>query len=362
MKRFIRLEEHWQPRIEDYARSICRANELQTDTNVMELSHGLTRERELAHVNYMQKPEYLAAYLQFFWPNTYVQAHSVLRQIDGPLGDALDLGCGCGATAAALEDLGATSIDAVDISPDAVKATEDLVETATGRIGDLTSLRLEKTYTTIVLGYVLNELWIGRDDAIERRADLVSKCMEHLKPGGRVVVLEPATRRRCTETLEMRDILVDRGIEIAAPCLKSMKCPALADDDWCHAAYYWRPYPSLEARSQRVGLRRDVARCTYFIFENEKRDRTQLDRVISSPLHTKGRLRYLVCGTRGRHHLVLLERNVAPHNEVFQKLYRGTVFTHGPTETKGDGWRLLKDSEVRKVAEPDEPVSDDSQI
>src|SRR5512135_609967 len=58
------------------------------------LSHGLTRERELAGARYFEDPQLLGAYLLLWWPATYAQAASVLREVGGAVGRVLDVGSG----------------------------------------------------------------------------------------------------------------------------------------------------------------------------------------------------------------------------------------------------------------------------
>ncbi len=351
---FPRLEKHWLARIE---RHIQRGNRDERDEAIVELSRGLTRERELAGEDYSADPRLLRAYLEFFWPNTYVQASCVLRQLPEPVGKALDLGAGAGATSAALLDAGATSVRGIDISQTAIHTARDIVDGADFELGDVTQIRTNETFDTIVLSHVLNEIWLSHDDAPHQRSQLIEKLGSLLNEGGNVVILEPGTRENGREVLKLRDLLVESRWTVVAPCFWQGACPALADDDWCHSAFYWRPPDRLRATSQRVGIRRDVAKCTFLILTTEPTSRPgHYDRVVSAPLHTKGRLRYVVCGDRGRHPLVLLERNLAEHNRAFAKLMRGTVIRHGSTMQKGDGLRLDADAAVEVVAEPDEPV------
>lgn len=354
MKTFRELEQFWRPRLESLASRMVKRRD-DRDHAILDLSHGLTRERAFIGDDYFADKRLLAAYVEFFWPGTYVQGREVLSQLHHAPGDALDLGAGTGATSAALLDQGATSVRAIDLSGAAIQAARGLVEGVNFEVGDITRLDLDRTYDTIVLGHVLNELWSERDDAVERRAALVEKLLGSLSQGGSLIIIEPATRENSREVLRLRDRLADRA-EIVAPCFWEGPCPALADDDWCHSTFYWRPWGTLRATSERVGIRRDVAKCTYFILGDRPAREGHLDRVVSAPLHTKGRLRYVVCGDRGRHPLVLLERNLDEHNQPFARLIRGTVVRHGPTTEKGDGLRLEAGAVVEIVAEPNEPI------
>src|SRR5689334_19500153 len=48
---------------------------------VRQLSHGLTRERELAGARYMDDARLLGAYLLFYWPVSYAQARQALGEL-----------------------------------------------------------------------------------------------------------------------------------------------------------------------------------------------------------------------------------------------------------------------------------------
>src|SRR4051812_42928221 len=62
---------------------------------VRTLSHGLTRQRELAGAKYMDDPALLGAYLLFYWPVSYAQARQALGELPRPR-EVLDLGSGPG--------------------------------------------------------------------------------------------------------------------------------------------------------------------------------------------------------------------------------------------------------------------------
>src|SRR3954451_18798720 len=83
---------------------------------VKQLSHGLTRERELAGARYMDDPKLLGAYLLFYWPVSYAQARQVLGELPNRPRSALDLGSGPGPVAFAAMDSGAKEVVAADRS------------------------------------------------------------------------------------------------------------------------------------------------------------------------------------------------------------------------------------------------------
>src|SRR5262249_58540554 len=82
----------------------------------------------------------------------------------------------------------------------------------------------EGQFDAITLGHVLNELGRGAA-AIPERAALLERAAAQVRPGGSLVVLEPALRDTSRELLQTRDLLVQRGFAVRAPCLWRGACP-----------------------------------------------------------------------------------------------------------------------------------------
>jgi hypothetical protein len=79
-------------------------------------------------------------------------------------------------------------------------------------------------------------------------------------------------------------------------------------------------------------------------------------RIVSEPLPSKGRLRYMGCGPEGRMGLALQEKDVTQRNRSFESLLRGDVVEITGVEPRGDGLRLSAESDVRVVAAAGRPV------
>ncbi len=79
-------------------------------------------------------------------------------------------------------------------------------------------------------------------------------------------------------------------------------------------------------------------------------------RIVSEPLPSKGRLRYMGCGPEGRMGLSLQERHVTDANRRFERLLRGDVVELTGAEARGDGLALGEASTVRVVAPAGRPV------
>jgi SAM-dependent methyltransferase len=326
---------------------------------VRALSAGLTRDRALVGARYLDDPRLLGAYLLFYWPVSYAQARAVLGELPRRPRSVLDLGSGPGPVAFAALDAGASEVTAADRSAPALTLARALAaeaeEPLATRAWSGGAALPDGAFDTITLGHVLNELGRG-PSALAERAALLERAAAQLRPGGSLVVLEPALRDTSRELLSVRDLLVARGYAVRAPCLWRGACPALVKaTDWCHAERTWSPPPMLDALAREAGLHKEALKMSYLVLAPRgeawpEPPPGRLFRIVSEPLEGKGRQRYMGCGPEGRVGLALQEKHRTAANEAFFGLRRGDVVAVDGTEPRGDGLALVEGSSVRKVA------------
>lgn len=349
---------------------------------VERLSLGLTRERKLAGARYLDDARLLGAYLLFYWPVSYLQARGVLSELPRPPRSVLDLGSGPGPLALAALDVGATEVTAADRSAQALASARALAGKAGVKLstkvwepkgdpqrgGTLAGVASGRRFDVVTFGHVLNELFApaGADadpaacDA--RRAALIEEAAALLQPGGSVVVIEPALRDTSRALLRVRDLLVAKGYAVRAPCLFRGACPALLkESDWCHAERPVEPPPLVAEIGKAAGLRREAVKMSYLVLSPPGEAWVEpppgrVFRIVSEPLPSKGRLRYMACGPEGRMGLALQEKHVGERNRRFERLLRGDVVEITGVEPRGDGLRLGEESEVRVIAEAGRPA------
>ena len=338
---------------------------------VQRLSLGLTRDRKLIGARYLDDDRLLGAYLLFYWPVSYLQARGVLSELPRRPRSALDLGSGPGPVAFAALDAGAAEVVAADRSARALAAARRLATEAgepiatrewdPQRRGGLAGLAGGRKFDLVTLGHVVNELFQG-DGAAARRAALLEEALGLLAPGGSLVVIEPALRDTSRALLEVRDLLVARGVAVRAPCLFRGACPALVrPTDWCHAERPVDPPPLVDEIGRRAGLRKEAVKMSYLVLAPKGEGWSEPPpgltfRIVSEPLPSKGRLRYMGCGPEGRKGLALQEKDVTPRNRAFEGLLRGDVVEVTGVEPRGDGLRLSPESDVRVIAAAGSPV------
>jgi SAM-dependent methyltransferase len=333
---------------------------------VERLSRGLTRERELAGARYMDDERLLGAYLLFYWPISYLQARGTLSELPARPRSVLDLGSGPGPMAFAALDAGASEVLACDRSSKALARARALAAISGEPLGTrewnpsrgraLVEVLGGRRFDLVMLGHVLNELF-GGEGAAERRAALLEDAASLVRPGGSVVVVEPALRETSRALLAVRDLLVARGYAIRAPCLWRGPCPALVrETDWCHAERAIDPPRLVAEIGKMAGLRKEAVKMSYLVVAPKgevwaEPPPGRVFRIVSEPLPSKGRLRYMGCGPEGRMGLALQEKHVTDANRRFEGLLRGDVVEVTAVEPRGDGLRLSKVSQVRVLAE-----------
>jgi SAM-dependent methyltransferase len=330
---------------------------------VKALSHGLTRERELAGARYMDDPKLLGAYLLFYLPVSYAQARATLSEIPGRARAALDLGAGPGPLAFAALDAGASGVVAADRSKAALELAKALAIEATEPLGTREwapeKLLPEGQFDLITMGHVLNELFAGD---IGKRAALVEKIAERLNKNGTLLILEPALRDTSRALLQVRDVLVSRGWAVRAPCLYRGACPALVKpSDWCHAERTWRLPPMVDAIARTAGLHKESLKMSYLALAPRgepwaEPPEGQVFRIVSEALEGKGRQRFMGCGPSGRVGLAMQEKHETEKNRLFFKLQRGDVVRVSSTEERGDGLALTDASSLEILANAGRPV------
>jgi SAM-dependent methyltransferase len=345
--------------------SSLTADELrEVGAGVKQLSLGLTRNRELAGARYMDDPRLLGAYLLFYWPVSYAQARSTLGELSNRPKSALDLGSGPGPVAFASLDAGATTVVAADRSKPAL----ELARTLATEAGEGIATREwtpekplpDGSFDLITMGHVVNELYNGQ---IAPRAQLLEKILERVKPGGSLVVIEPALRDTSRALLQVRDVLVGRGYAVRAPCLFRGNCPALIkDSDWCHAERSWRLPKLIEDVARAAGLHKESLKMSYLVLAPKGEawappPEGSVFRIVSEALEGKGRQRFMGCGPDGRVGLAMQEKHETERNRLFFKMSRGDVVRVTNTEERGDGRALTDQSTLEIIASAGRPVT-----
>lgn len=240
--------------------------------NINRLSLLFGAERADRKKDYLQTEAHRAAYLAFFTPRSAMQTALLLRRAQNegqitlpPCPRVLDLGSGplSGILGAwlAMGDLGPSH--AVDLSARALSDGQTLVQSVcenaqiTTENGSVTAaFASEGVFDLVVLSHVLNEIGDPRRGNPARIA-VLRRALSKLAPGGRILIVEPATRVHGRALMRLRDDVVTEGhATILAPCpARVQHCPLLQrPSDWCHADLRFAPPPELAALAKAARL------------------------------------------------------------------------------------------------------------
>ncbi len=282
----------------------------------------------------------------------------------------LDLGAGAGAMGLGVLSFAADhhpgialDIDAVDVDEAALQIYSAALQrlphqslelgtsSITCRGASTAQLEVaESSYDLVLLGSMLNELPAADATKLAKRA------MTALRPGGAVIIIEPALRETSRRLHEIRDALLASGTHIFAPCTRTQApCPALLDErDWCHED---RPgvLPNRARQlAQSTGLRDGGLKFSYLVARHEPdalveaTDTGEALRVVSQPQRSKGQRSCFACGQKGRLRVRLLKRNRSDRNRLFERAHRGDVVI-----TDNEAW---PDDEICDIAKTQELV------
>ncbi len=302
---------------------------------LLNLQRGLTGNRNLVGVNYMQEDASLGAYLLYYYRITHRQITLAFDSFftktalkEKPLIRILDVGSGPGPASMALVDSliehgvkeDAIAVDMIDVSAKALTLAKALlfrVHPKTRVSTKVTSL--EKTdpkpsgqYEIIVASHVLNELWKKAPDAREKRAALLNELSKNLTEGGVLLISEPALTVTSRATLSLIPSLLETNLRIIAPCPEAINetrsCPLFSrgasDKATCHASIASDFSGDVLRLADAAQLTREEVKMTFLALlktKEERKGRKEELRIVSDAMLNKsGRVRYLLCDGKKR--------------------------------------------------------------
>ena len=166
-------------------------------------------------------------------PATYGAVYSVLSQClkkyKQNINTVLDVGAGTGAATWAINNLINTEkITCLEREDEMRKIGSQLMNKYIKNVQwesfDLTQNEIQQKADLVITSYVINEL---------TEADRQNAITEMWKAtNGMLVIIEPGTPEGFSHILQAREILLEQGANIVAPCTHNNRCP-IDKDDWC---------------------------------------------------------------------------------------------------------------------------------
>lgn len=303
--------------------------------NILEASSYFIQEKG---VSPWQTKEFQGAYIAHFLPMNifrWFKAFERMEEIGKPLMSYMDFGAG----PLTFRIAHFLKYQTLDINYDYIEK-----EKISAQWGEKILTRLIKKINTqdlykggsagkaLVLSYSLNELqtipsffWSYED----------------------LIILEPSTQNISRNLLKFREMAIEKGYQVLAPCLHSLKCPMLHESkkDWCFDR------TSIELPLFVQDLYKVLPFDTHFLTfsylwltQRKEFRKTDADfRMVGDWQKEKGKDKIMVCRSEDREFLSILKKDKASNKDL-QKLQRGELLSLGSTfEKKGNELRLKKE-------------------
>lgn len=287
----------------------------EVDIPTLEKASSQLTERYRTFKGFLSYEEHLA-YLAARLPATYESVFKVLKHLSSfPVHSVLDLGAGPGTA-----EWAAREIWNYPLSVTSVECDRLFIDLAL-KLGSQ-SQWIEKNLQTppafdphdlVILSYSLGEL--SNFSILEKIWPITNQA---------VVIVEPGTPKGYETMLEARQVLIEMGGHVIAPCPHNRACP-LPAEDWCHfSARVERRF--LHRRAKKALLPFEDEKFSYVIVGKEPPKKT-VCRILRDPHRHPGHVRLFLCCPEG------LQQRVIARKE-------GPLYKEARKASWGDSWHI----------------------
>lgn len=228
---------------------------------------------------------------------TYCAVYSALaeclKNYEQEIKTVLDIGAGTGAATWAVTNLiDVKNVTCLEREKEMRKIGSQLMKDELANVEwkefDLNKDEIEEKADLVITSYVINEL------SEQDRKKAITKMWN--ATNGLLVIIEPGTPEGFKHILEARDMLLEKGANIVAPCVHNDKCP-ISKDDWC--SFYVRVARSGIHRQAKKGeLGYEDEKFSYIALSKTKIDTYKL-RILRHPQIHSGYVKVKLCTQDG---------------------------------------------------------------
>lgn len=228
---------------------------------------------------------------------TYCAVYSVLNEClknyERKIETVLDIGAGTGAATWAVTNLiDIKHVTCLEREKEMRKVGSQLMKEELANVEwkefDLNKDEIEENTDLVITSYVINEL------SEEDRKKAITKMWD--ATNGILVIIEPGTPEGFKHILEARDMLLQKGANIVAPCSHKGKCP-INEDDWC--SFYVRVARSgIHKQAKKGELGYEDEKFSYIAFSKTPID-TYQPRILRHPQINSGHVKVKLCTEDG---------------------------------------------------------------
>jgi len=340
---------------------------------VKALQEGSWNGQSLAGQDYFKNPQMLGAYLLYDWVLHYQQGLSLIGELPEAPGRVLDLCSGAAPFSFAALRHGAKEVIATDQNGAALQLGAEVC----GRYGLPLSIRqwnslkqpmpIEGKFDLIILGYCLEELFPSSQKGwMEAQTNYLRTLLSRLTPHGHLLIVDSSLNESNRRVLMLRDVLVQNGIPVQAPCVWRGECPALKANSQCYAQRELEKPPLIKEIQRAASINLSSLKMSYLIVRTPAAGWPNIGdkplyRVISPPLDTFSGKRFYLCGTDGKKQLGTHIETHPIESRAFEYLKRGELISIEGALEKQSALDIVQGTIVRVVAARGKPLpeSDD---
>lgn len=336
---------------------------------VIQLQERFAEGKSLVGVDYFADRELLGAYLLYNWIVHYQQGLSLIGELPNPPKRVLDICSGPASFAFAALRHGAEEVIATDQNLAALTLGAEI----SGRYGMPLSIRswnclkekapIEGKFDLIILGHCLDELFPGTQKGwIDAQNQFIRTLFDRLSSNGYLLIVDNSYSEANQRVLQLRDLLVSKGIPVQAPCIWRGECPALKiKNSPCYAQReFEKPYLIKEIQ-RAASINFSSLKMSYIIFRHPSAgwpnlpDRN-LYRVMSPPVDSYHGKRFYLCGTDGKKQLGTHLSTHPQESRAFEYLRRGELISLDKALDKHNAIDIIEGTKLRIEAACGKPL------
>ncbi len=323
--------------------------------NTGPLDHLQTREFRVAveHVKALQKQgwkqmesrDQIGAYLLYPWMIHYQEGLSLINELPNKPKRVLDLCSGPGAFAFAALRHGAREVVAVGEESTSLELGAEIC----GSYGFPLTIRtwkemeiprdFDEKFDLIILGHGLQQLFSFKQEGWQHNAlNYIQQLQRLLTPEGSLLIVDGSDVQTNHQVLSLRNLLVESGYPVQAPCVWRGRCPALeTKNSPCYAQRKMEKPELLREMQRACEINLGSLKMTYLIVRKQEAawptDRKDLYRVISPPVEMHRGKAFYLCGHEGKKRL---ESQMQKPPKAFEYLKRGELISvKDPMKVRG---------------------------
>lgn len=338
-------------------------------------SDRFNKDRIFSPQSYSSRTLSILAYGNFFFPRTWLQNTLVLAEAIDLRGweapkkgsiRVLDLGAGSGPAGLAalrlLRERGIANrieLRAIDYSSKSLDQLKS-IHAENGNLWPNTSLKTERfdlrkarpntssnSYDLVLMSSSLNEIAEGKDS--RQMATSLAWISEGLKPGGFLIIVEPALKQACDRLHEASLGLGKASLHLHGPYFNGAPCPFVLSGAQYHSHEVRRRKPPaiVQRLNQPLGLSINDNKFGFILLSRKKPISFEQDpsvlRLVSPVIKKKGVYAFVGIGgdAKERNYEIQNRDLSAPeHRELIKALERGDVLRLGSWETYEEGRRV----------------------